>query len=84
MDLIISPGGVARCIYAEAIDLAELGRVQIRRASYVEPGADGRWRVDLSPVGGPALGPFEKRSDGLAAELRWLRDHWLNLREECK
>jgi len=82
MDLHIEPDGSVRCIYAEQISLAELGRVQIRRASFVEPDADGRWRVDLSPVGGPALGPFERRSDGLAAEHKWLRDHWLCSREE--
>ncbi len=31
---------------------------------------------DLSPVGGPVLGPFRLRSQALAAEQAWL-DGWL-------
>ena len=41
-----------------------------RRASHVEPDADGRWWADLSPVAGPRLGPFEVRSAALDAEPR--------------
>jgi hypothetical protein len=28
-------------------------------------------------VGGPILGPFQKRSEALTAELAWLQQHWL-------
>ena len=52
------------------------GDLAIRRASHVEPDAAGRWWADLAPVGGPRLGPFDRRSEALAAELRWLERHW--------
>ena len=39
MDLLISPDGTVRAIYAEDIDLAVLGRPVITRASHVEPDA---------------------------------------------
>jgi hypothetical protein len=79
MEIVIAPaGGLARCLYAEAIDLRHLGELQIRRASHVEPdGRGGGWRADLSPVGGPCLGPFRLRSEALAAETAWLSAHWL-------
>ncbi len=77
MQLVIQPGGVVRCVYGEAIDLAQLGRMTVERASHVEPDAYGQWRADLGPVGGPVLGPFPRRSAALAAEVAWLRRHWL-------
>lgn len=77
MELVVCSGGRVRCVYAEAIDLAGLGPVCIRRASSVEPDDAGAWSVDLSPVGGPVLGPFPQRSAALAAEAAWLADHWL-------
>ena len=40
----------------------------ITRASHVEPDAEGRWLADLTPVAGPVLGPFDLRSEALAAE----------------
>ena len=77
MQLIIHPGGTVRCVYDEGVDLRALGQVHIARASHVEPGDQGQWFVDLSPVRGPILGPFSLRSEALAAERRWLDDHWL-------
>jgi len=77
MDLVISPVGDIRCIYGEAIDLHSLGTLTIRRASHVEPTPDGRWLADLTPVNGPILGPFDRRTDALTAELSWLEQHWL-------
>jgi hypothetical protein len=77
MKLLIRPDGTVRAIYGEAIDLAVLGRPTITRASHVEPGQDGRWRADLTPVGGPVLGSFERRSEALEAETAWLERHWL-------
>ena len=66
MQLVIEPGGVVRCIYGEEIDLAALGSPAISRASHVEPDQQGRWLADMSPVGGPLLGPFGTRSEALA------------------
>jgi hypothetical protein len=77
MDLIIGPTGQVRCVYDETIDLAALGQPVIRRASHVEPDADGRWSADLHPMGGPILGPFDHRSEALTAESAWLHAHWL-------
>ncbi len=77
MRLVVEPGGRVRCLYGEAVDLAALGVLSIRRASHVEPDEQGRWHADLRPVGGPVLGPFEHRSTALAAETAWLEEHWL-------
>jgi hypothetical protein len=77
MDLVVMATGEVRCIYAETIDLYQIGSLIIRRASHVEPTADGRWTADLSPVGGPLLGPFAGRGLALAAEQAWLSENWL-------
>lgn len=77
MQLLVTSTGQVRCLYGETIDLASLGPLSIRRGSHVEPTADGQWRCDLSPVGGPQLGPFLCRSQALAAEVAWLETHWL-------
>ena len=80
MQLLIEPDGIIRCVYGEELDLARLGEVQIRRASFVEPDAHGQWWADLSPVRGPKLGPFGIRSRALATEMAWLEQ---NLCEEA-
>ena len=77
MQLLIDPRGSVRCMYAETIDLAELGRLTLNRGSYVEPNPDGHWFADLSPVNGPRLGPYPRRSEALQAEALWLETHWL-------
>ena len=77
MELLIAPHGQVRCVYEETIDLHQLGALAIKRASHVEPGPDGRWWADLSPVKGPTLGPFDRRSAALQAEQEWLAAHWL-------
>ncbi len=77
MQMVVGTDGTVCFIYDELIDLACLGQAQIRRASHVEPDEDGRWWADLSPAAGPVLGPFERRSDALAAESAWLESHVL-------
>jgi hypothetical protein len=72
MQLVVRPGGTLRCLYDEAIDLHALGSLSIERASHVEPDQHGRWLADLSPVNGPTLGPFAKRTEALEAEKDWL------------
>jgi hypothetical protein len=76
--LIVDTQGGVRCVYAERIDLASLGRLCVRRASHVEPDEAGQWWADLSPVDGPKLGPFVRRTEALAAEQQWLEIHWIN------
>jgi hypothetical protein len=80
MQIVVHPDGSLRTLYDEAIDLAALGALSIRRASHVEPDDSGRWSADLAPVGGPRLGPFDRRSDALKAEQDWLEANWLEPR----
>ena len=77
MELIITPAASIRCLYDETLDLSSLGTQQIQRGSHVEPTPDGQWTAELSPVSGPLLGPFARRSEALAAEVAWLEQHWL-------
>jgi hypothetical protein len=72
MELVVGTNGGVRCIYDESLDLRELGRLTITRASHVEPDADGFWWADMGPSGGPVLGPFGSRSEALGAERGWL------------
>lgn len=78
IELVVSPNGTTRSIYDERLDLKNVGRISIARASHVEPSPSGRWLADLSPVDGPStLGSFDKRSEALAAEVAWLQKNWL-------
>ena len=77
MKLVIGPNGDIRTLYCEEIDLQKLGRMQISRGSYVEPNENGQWMVDLSPLSGPTLGPYSKRSEALQAEIEWIEERWL-------
>ena len=72
LELVVDAGGDVQCIYGEELDLREIGRLQITRASHVEPDSDGNWWADMGPVGGPVLGPFRSRSEALQAERGWL------------
>lgn len=76
-EIVVDCDGSLRCLYDELIDLHSLGAMNIERGSHVEPGTDGRWTADLSPVSGPTLGPFTHRTEALAAERDWLQRHWL-------
>lgn len=72
MELVVAADGVGRCIYGEALDLREIGRLSITRASHVEPDAEGDWWADMGPVDGPVLGPYGSRTEALRAEREWL------------
>ena len=75
MEIVVSPGGVITTIYDEAIDLGAIGQRRIIRASHVEPDDRGHWFAAI--VDGPTLGPFERRSAAIDAEVRWLTQHRL-------
>lgn len=77
MELIINPTGEITTIYSEVLDLAALGTQQIERASHVEPDDQGRWWAEI--INGPKLGPFDRRSEALAAEVTWLFEHRLGV-----
>ena len=72
MELVVDAGGDIRCIYGEELDLREFGKLQITRASHVEPDAEGHWWADMGPVDGPVLGPFRSRTEAIQAERGWL------------
>ena len=76
-DLVVSHDGLVRMIYSEIVVPLDLGVVEIRRGSHVEPDNYGKWHADLSPCGGPTLGPFDLRSDAINAEIAWLTEYWL-------
>ena len=73
LELVIGVDGGVKCIYDEALDLRTLGKLQITRASHVEPDSEGSWWADMGPSGGPVLGPFRTRTEAIQAERRWLR-----------
>ena len=72
VELIVNADGGVRCISDEALDLRALGKLQITRASHVEPDVNGNWLADMGPSSGPVLGPFGSRSEALVAERGWL------------
>jgi hypothetical protein len=72
MELVVTANGTIRAIYAEELDLCILGHPVIIRASHVEFDEAGPCVADLTPVNGPILSPFDRRSDALGAEQSWL------------
>ena len=72
MELVVGTDGGGNCIYGEELDLREIGKLQITRASHVEPDSGGFWWADMGPVDGPVLGPYGSRSEALGAERAWL------------
>jgi hypothetical protein len=77
--ITVDDAGCLQFIYHDELDcLSELGPAQTKRASHVEPTDDGQWTADMSPVGGPTLGPFPLRQVALDAEVAWLQINLLN------
>jgi len=72
IELVVGCDGGVKCIYDEALDLREIGKLQITRASHVEPDAEGYWWADMVPVDGPVLEPYGSRTEALGAERGWL------------
>jgi hypothetical protein len=71
--IFVRPDGTIEFLYEDGLrSLLELGQATITRASHVEPTLDGRWTADLSPRGGPVLGPFTLRQEALDAEREWI------------
>jgi len=76
MEITLLVGSQVHAIYSDdAAEMLELvGNVSIARASHVEP-AQGGWSADMSPVGGPILGPFDRRGAAIDAEIAWLKEN---------
>lgn len=77
MKITFEVDGRIKFIYDDALAgvAKEVGALTIKRASHVEPGDDGCWYADMSPVCGPLLGPFDTREEALTAERVWLVTH---------
>jgi hypothetical protein len=72
--LELRPDGSLKFIYSDDLKgIMEIGKAETKRASDVEPTADGQWTADLSKVGGPLLGPYSTRQTALDAEIAWLK-----------
>jgi len=78
MILDFLPNGTMNVIYTENIDLNEIGKLDIKRASHVEPNSNGQWTADMGPINGPILGPFETRTQALEEEVKWLEQNLFN------
>lgn len=66
--------GTITSIYDDALtELIDQGTARITRASHVEPNPNGSgWIADMSPMGGPLLGPAPLRELALQLEVGWL------------
>lgn len=95
--LNINLDGSIESIYSDSLQdmLNEIeGAVsKTNRVSHVEPGEDGKWYADMSPLKAvmnenctitefPVLGPFDKRQDALDAEVAWLNENYIHYAEE--
>lgn len=75
MSITVTPDGNLKFIWDDRLDeLKHAGEFHRRRASYVES-AGTQWTADMSPVGGPLLGPFELHKYAISAETAWLEGH---------
>ena len=72
MILSIDSKGDIRGIYTDDYPWRELGKPLVQRPSHVEPDDLGLWYADLTLSNGPKIGPFARRADAIAAEVRWL------------
>ena len=79
--LTVSPAGRVEFVYADDLAaLLHLGMPAVARASHVEfrligesdTAGVGGWYAELSPVGGPVLGPYSRRRKAVADEVAWL------------
>lgn len=79
----ISPdGSEIRYVHDDAVDVSLISpnpeNATITRASHVEPVQSGpdknKFTADLTPVGGPVLGPFEQRGLALSEEIKVLNN----------
>lgn len=81
--IVFSLDGTVRGIHSDiSQEIAQaIGTIHIKRASHVEPTLDGRWTADMTPSGGPVLGPFQTRSEALEREVEWLEANDLGMGE---
>lgn len=78
-EIVIMPDGTIHFLYYDNLKpLLKIGKSKVRRASNIDPTKDGQhWFVDLAPVGGPKLGPFDTRDIAIHEEVSWLNKNRL-------
>lgn len=80
MHVKVDTSGVLHFIWSDKLrPLFDAGAGVITRASHVEPTETGEWGANLSPVGGPTLGPFKERQAALDAEVKWIEENHLGV-----
>lgn len=78
MVINILTSGDMKFIYDDDLrEIVDHGKAKISRASHVEPNDSAEFTADLSPVGGPILGPFPLRQTALDAEVTWIENNFL-------
>lgn len=80
MKIKINPDGTINILYTEDICMEELGKVDsIKRLFHVEPTQDNKWIAAANTGTSECviLGPFDKRSEALDAEVAWIEDNVL-------
>lgn len=80
MKIKINPDGTINLLYTEDICVEELGKVDsIKRLFHVEPTQDNKWTATVNRDTSECvmLGPFDKRSEALEAEVTWIEDNIL-------
>ena len=71
MIIDLLPNGTIKCLYNEQLDLASLGKLKIKRASYVEfNNKKQRWEAKLPS--GKLIGIGKTRSKAVIAEIKYL------------
>ena len=77
MKITVEVDGRIKFIYDDSVAevMQEVGPLEVKRASHVEfDNSNGFWWADMSPVGGPKMGPFIGRNTALAMEREWLEE----------
>lgn len=88
LQIKIGQGGTVRAVHNDDFNLQKaLDGPSPRRGSHVEPGDasknqdPGKWYADMSPLDPKysnfVLGPFDTRREALAAEHKFIVDHWV-------
>lgn len=74
IEIVIHVDGTIQMVHDDdAAGLFKGETVTTFRASHVEPNPSGAgWIADMRTVGGPVLGPFERRDEALNEEVRIL------------
>lgn len=77
MCFLIKDDGDVDCLYTDKINLKEIGKLDVSRASTVEWDNDIQgWVVDIL-IDGHKIGPFDSREDALCAEVEYLNGKYL-------